>query len=448
MKRRLTAALALAGLLMTMNTYAEDAVLPGATQAPAVSAAPTATAEAATTPVATAEATATPTVTTVPAATPEATATPQPVPTLAPTMIPGSANTLKVTREYRWFVNQYRNTRGVTVQYYDNVYARNHGKSYLTPFDSTVPPEYFVVDETGAYALAPIVLDITDAMRTRLYGGDLGETVMYYGQYCERVNGKYGRTGFSGVHEGIDFKYMEGAPLHAILGGVVTRAGDSNGTVAIYNEQYDCTLLYLHCEKISVHRGDEVEAGALIAKEGGKNSGGVYTHVEFRFTRHTSSSPYRDTKLTSDCPYPTLRVALGVTDSGRQVPTFGEAERQRIAAEEAARLAEEARIAAERLKQEEEAAAKAEAERLRLEAEAEAERLRLEAEAAARAEEEARKAAEEAAKQEEEATQDPPIELIDNLPSANGGYGFGTATAAPESTATAVPEATLPPARQ
>ena len=47
------------------------------------------------------------------------------------------------------------------------MYAYNHGEYSLTPFDSTVPEEYFVTDEGGTLAIAPIVLDITDAMRER-----------------------------------------------------------------------------------------------------------------------------------------------------------------------------------------------------------------------------------------------------------------------------------------
>ena len=266
-----------------------------------------------------------------------------------------------------------------------------------------MPAEYIVEDENGSYAVAPIVLDITDAMRERLYGGDLGETAMFYGQYCERIRDKAGRLGFSGIHEGIDFVYKPGAQLYAILGGVVTRAGDSNGTVAVYNEEYDCTVLYLHCRKISVRRGDVLEAGAKIAVEGNKKSGSDYTHVELRLGRHTSSSPYRDIKLTSDCPYAIMQAALDVTDSGRQPAT------------------EAAMLRAQQMREEAEAAARAAAE----------------AEAAA-------KAAEEAQKNEE-----PDVELLDELPGTQAGYGFGEA--APEATATPVPqtpaavEATLPP---
>ena len=301
-----------------------------------------------------------------------------------------------VVSEYRWFVNSYKYVRTRKVTYYDNVYAYNHGKWGLTPFDSNVPAEYFVRDEDGNFALAPIVLDITDAMREALYGSDIGETALYYGQYCDRIRGRDGKVGFSGVHEGIDFICEPGAALHAILGGEVTRAGDSNGTVAIYNEELGVTVLYLHCEKITVRRGQKLEAGTAFAVEGNKNSGSDYTHVEVRAGRHTSSNTYRDIKLQSDCPYPVMQAALGVTESGRQPQTMA--------------------------------------------AVAKAQRMREEAEAAAKAEAEAAEAAAKAAQESDE----PDVELVDTLPGTKEGYGFGTETTdAPAPTA--VPEATLPP---
>ena len=343
MKKRLIAVLAAASLLFAAGAYAEDqAALPGAEETAAV-------AEAA----------------------------------------PAPETELELTEEYRWFVNEYRNVRGYTVTYYDDVYAYNHGQYYLTPFSSVVPAEYFVVDSDGTYAVAPIVLDITDAMRTRLYGADVGETYLLYGQYCERVVGKKGREGFSGVHEGIDFVNEEACSLYAILGGEVTRAGDSNGTVGVYNAELDITLLYLHCEDIVVRRGDMIEAGDLIAQEGDKKAGSYYTHVEMRNGRHTSSSPYRGPKLTSDCPYAVMQEALGVVESGRQPVT---------------------------------AAAVLQAQRMREEAEA---RARAAAEA-------------EAAREKEEEEQ---IVLVDELPGTQEGYGFEEKT--PESVVT--PEATLPP---
>lgn len=194
--------------------------------------------------------------------------------------------------------------------------------------------------KAGTLAIAPIVLDITDAMRERLYGADVGEAALYYGQYCERKKDRKGVWGYTGIHEGIDFVNVKGAPLYAILGGEVTRGADKNGTVAIYNAEYDVTLLYLHCENSSSGRGDTVEAGDMIAKEGKTNiSGGAnthYTHVELRKGRHTSSSPYRDTVLTSDCPYAVMQQALGVMESGRQPVTAA-------AVQQAQRMREEAK---------------------------------------------------------------------------------------------------------
>ena len=371
MKKRLTAVLAAASLLFALGAYAEDnAALPGTrVDAAAAVNTPAAVVEAKTEAPKTEEAAV------------------QTAAVAEDTVIiadePKSA--LEITEEYRWFITRYKSIHGHTVRYYDDVYAYNHGDYYLTPFDSTVPEEYLTVDESGTYAVAPIVLDITDAMRTALYGGDEGEVSMFYGQYCERQGDGRGRTGFTGVHEGVDFTNAPGAPLFAILGGEVTRAGDSNGTVAIYNADYDVTVLYLHCEEISVKRGDAVEAGTYIAEEGKKGSGGTYTHVEMRTGRHTTSNPYRNTKLESACPYPVMQDALNVVESGRQPVT---------------------------------AAAVMEAQRMREEAEAAA---KAEAEAAAKVE-----------------AQEPEIELIDVLPSTTEGYGFAETTAAPE--------ATLPPA--
>lgn len=261
------------------------------------------------------------------------------------------------------------------VEYYDNVYCYNHTEYVYTPFASDVPAEYFVVDETGCLAIAPIVLDITDAMRERLYGADVGVTALLYGQYCERIRAKDGREGFSGIHEGIDFINEPGSPLYAILGGTVTRAGDSNGTVGVYNEVYDVTVLYLHCEEIEVRRGDVIEAGTQLGVEGDKKSGSPYTHVEVRFGRHTSSNAYRDVVLQSDLPYEVMQRALNVTDSGREPVT---------------------------------SAAITRAEEMRRAAEAEAEAL------AAQQEAEAQAAAEAAAAED----------VVDEAPDAPEGYGF------------------------
>lgn len=353
MMKKMTAALAALSLLFAVSAYAEDnSAISGTTDAAAVPAAQTVSVEETETELSPYEQ------------------------AVAAAKAKNPVNP-KITEEYRWFVSKYNTTRGRLVRYYDNVYAYNHGSYYLTPFDSKVPEEYFVVDETGTFAVAPIVLDITDAMRAALYGADQGETYMLYGQYCERIADGKGHVGFSGVHEGIDFSNYEGAPLYAILGGTVTRGFDSDGTVAVYNAEYDCTLLYLHCKYSQVKRGDVVEAGDLLAYEGTRGAGSPYTHVEFRYGKFETANPYRNVILQSDCPYPFMQTYFAVKESGRQPVT---------------------------------AAAVTEAQRLRAEAEA-------------------------AALAEAKETAEPQIQLIDVLESSQG-YGFNAAqaTVAPEAT--------------
>jgi len=257
------------------------------------------------------------------------------------------------TTEYVTFVFKYgvRYTKKVT--FYPDVYAYNHTEYGLQPFDGSVPERFFIVDGQGKHALAPIVLDVTDAMRLALYGGDIGKTALFYGQYTERVlSANQRHWGYSGIHEGIDFIAEPGQPIYSILEGDVLRAGyGKDRTIAIYNETYNATVLYLHTSDIRVKQGAHVTAGTLIAHEGRRGSADFYTHVETRFGRRTSPNPYRDVELKSDPPYDFFMHALGVTPSGREpvtVEALIEAELMRLAAEaeaQAAREAEELRLA-------------------------------------------------------------------------------------------------------
>jgi hypothetical protein len=253
-----------------------------------------------------------------------------------------------VTRGYVGFVLRPRVYHRRRVSYYADVYAYNHKAYDSVPFDAAVPERFFVVDGQGGYALAPVVLDVTDTMRKTLYGGDIGKVAMYYGQYAEKVWASNRKWGYSGIHEGIDFIAEKGQPLYALLAGEVTRAGgDKDGTVAVYNEQYNATILYLHVTGIKVKKGDLIVAGTQIGVEGRRGAGAYYTHVEVRFGRHTSPSPYQNLVLESDLPYDFLAKALNVTPSDREPVTaeaIYEAEQLRLAA---AAEAEAARVAAE-----------------------------------------------------------------------------------------------------
>ena len=241
-----------------------------------------------------------------------------------------------------------RKPRHRKVDFYPDVFAYNHTEYRLQPFSGAVPPRFFVVDGHGKYALAPIVLDVTDAMRIALYGEDVGKVAMYYGQYADLKRAANKKWGYSGIHEGIDFIAEPDQPIYAILGGEVLRAGyGKDNTIAIYSEDYNATVIYLHTRRVQVSAGDRIEAGTQIAQEGSRGAGAVYTHVEVRFGRRTSPNPFRTSVLKSDLPYDFFAHALGVTPSGRDPLTAEaliEAEQMRLAAEaeaEAARLAQE-----------------------------------------------------------------------------------------------------------
>lgn len=292
------------------------------------------------------------------------------------------ANSDLTTTGYVAFVYRNRVLREKKVTYYPDVWAFNHGQYALTHFAAAVPEEFFLRDATGHLAVAPSVLDICDAMRYALYGKDTGQVALLYGQYTEMVRSKDNKLGYSGIHEGIDFVSKEGQQLHAILPGEILRAGtDKDGTVAVYNEALDVTVLYLHCREVEVVRGDMVVAGQPLALEGDKGSGAPYVHIEVRNGKYRSPNPYRNATVESDVPYYLFATELGVEFSeGRETETYEQyvlAEQERLALEaEAARIAAEALAAeeAERLAAEE-AAQQAAEELAQQEAAAEAARL-------------------------------------------------------------------------
>lgn len=260
----------------------------------------------------------------------------------------GTGNRPMVIHDSVAFVYSNRVLRVKEVSYYADVYAYDRRAYAMVPFDAAVPARFFMVDSQGGNALAPIVLDVGDAVRIALYGEDVGKVARFYGQYTEKTRAANKKWGYSGIHEGLDFIVEKGHPLYAVVSGEVIRAGgDKDGTVAIYNARYNTTVLYLHVRDLQVGTGQNVEAGTMIGREGDKGATDSFTHVEVRFGRHLSPNPYRNAQLESDLPYDFFVKAMGIVPSDRVPITAAsvyEAEQQRLAAEaeaEAARLAAE-----------------------------------------------------------------------------------------------------------
>ena len=119
-----------------------------------------------------------------------------------------------------------------------------------------------------------------------------------------------GYTTTSGRHEGIDFIRYKGAPVHSLINGTVIRVYNSSSsstlsTLAIYDEQNNKSVIYLHTANICVSAGDSVSQGQLVAYESDRGISGVpHTHVEVRYGRQGyASKSVSDPVLDNPNPY-------------------------------------------------------------------------------------------------------------------------------------------------
>ncbi len=148
--------------------------------------------------------------------------------------------------------------------------------------------------------------DIQAKLLDLLYGKDEGGVVS-----CD-FDGYVALRPFR--HEGIDFANVGGHDVCALIDGVVTNAGgDKLNTIAIYDEEHDKTVIYLHTAsaKVGLKVGDEVKAGQVIAKESDTGApGAVHTHVEVRDGKQTKASVSRDYVLDNEDPYAYWELVL------------------------------------------------------------------------------------------------------------------------------------------
>ena len=102
-----------------------------------------------------------------------------------------------------------------------------------------------------------------------------------------------------GRHEGIDFTYGIGKNVYSLTDGVVTRVtmgkeGSTLSTIAIYNQSYNKTIVYLHSAPLtSLYEGQQITKGQLIATEswrGISSKSSAHTHVEVRNGKKTAAS--------------------------------------------------------------------------------------------------------------------------------------------------------------
>ena len=115
-----------------------------------------------------------------------------------------------------------------------------------------------------------------------------------------------------GRHEGIDMVLSNGAEIHAIASGIVTKAGgDRINTVAIYDSVHNKTIVYLHMNPVFVHNGQQINKGDVIGRQGSMGASSSHIHVEVRDgQRSAAAKSVNDFNLENNNPYSYLDSIL------------------------------------------------------------------------------------------------------------------------------------------
>jgi murein DD-endopeptidase MepM/ murein hydrolase activator NlpD len=101
-----------------------------------------------------------------------------------------------------------------------------------------------------------------------------------------RILASYGAAAGGRRNDGINIAAQRGAPVRAVDGGVVAYAGNQlrgYGNLVLIKHPDGFISAYAHCERLLVHRGEQVAQGQVIARVGA--TGGVaepQLHFELR----------------------------------------------------------------------------------------------------------------------------------------------------------------------
>ena len=103
-----------------------------------------------------------------------------------------------------------------------------------------------------------------------------------------------------GLHAGIDFGAPAGAVIRAARAGQILTAGNSYGTVAVFDGQN--TVIYLHLRKIYVSIDQKIPAGTPIGEVGGVGAPGgkAHLHLEVRRGKHALAVYTNSGKSTAE----------------------------------------------------------------------------------------------------------------------------------------------------
>lgn len=113
------------------------------------------------------------------------------------------------------------------------------------------------------------------------------------------------------LHAGIDYGVPAGTNVRAVIGGTVTYAGGSCGSVGVYYDDPDpnkkATVFYLHLQNIKVKTGDKIQFGTVIGQVGNACTSKVHLHIEVRRGYATSAVGEASGTPTSSLTYDPLK---------------------------------------------------------------------------------------------------------------------------------------------
>lgn len=135
-----------------------------------------------------------------------------------------------------------------------------------------------------------------DDMIKAIFGNYTGYTVH---KNFDEDRGTSKSTGKHHWHQGIDISGQEGTPLYAPWDGTVELAENGSKTAGNWLQFIDSTgqnmVVYMHCQKLNVNKGDTVSVGAILAYLG--HTGGSVTK-DGNIPNHLHLELYINGKLT------------------------------------------------------------------------------------------------------------------------------------------------------
>ena len=99
---------------------------------------------------------------------------------------------------------------------------------------------------------------------------------------CDGYEG--GHSGYDVAHEDIDARFYSLTAGEVINVVPPTDNREDISYIAVYNEEHEKTIFYLHPSRVYVEEGEDVEVGTRLGRQGntGKNTTGHHVHLEVR----------------------------------------------------------------------------------------------------------------------------------------------------------------------